>query len=407
MKIVYLHQYFRTPSQGGAIRSYYLAKSLIEVGHEVELVTSHNKPIKEVRMVEGIKVHYLPVSYHNSFGFFGRIWAFIKFIFSAYKEVEKIQNIDYCYASSTPLTIGIVALWIKRNKGIPYFFEVRDLWPEAPIQMGVIRNGLIKKYLYKLESTIYQNADSIIALSPGIRDGIEKVMPTASVSFIPNMADCEFFNLEGKNKELEAKYRVSNKFVISYFGAIGKVNYLESLLQMAEFCERKNLPIEFLVAGDGGQVEHLEKLVEKKGLKTVQFIGYLDKYGIKDLLSVTDASYISFAQKPVLQTNSPNKFFDSIAAGKLCIVNNEGWIKDIIQQKDCGFYYDVNHPEDFENLILPYINNPIKLLEAQTNARKLAEQFFSRKELTKNFTKLFSNDQEINPVISSVYTLTA
>lgn len=407
MKIVYLHQYFKTPSEGGAIRSYYLAKSLVEEGNEVELITSHNKSYKEIRTIEGIKVHYLPIYYHNKLGFVGRIWAFLKFIFSAYQETKKIKDIDYCFATSTPLTIGLVALWLKNKRGIPYIFEVRDLWPEAPIQMGVIKNHLLKKYLYGLEELIYKNAESIIALSPGIRDGIEKVVPKASVSFIPNMADCEFFSMESKNKDIEAKYGVSNKFVISYFGAIGKVNYLESLLEIALICEKKHLPIEFLIAGDGGEVEKLEKLTQKKDINNVQFIGQLDKYGVKDLLSVTDASYISFAQKPVLQTNSPNKFFDSIASGKLCIINTEGWLKDIMIQKECGFYYDVNNPERFVQLIQPYLNNSIKLLEAQANARKLAEQFFSRKDLSKNFTKIFSKEQSINPVISSVYTLTA
>jgi len=154
VKILYIHQYFRTPEEGGAIRSYYLAKGMVDNGIEVELITSHNKAHEEVKMIEGIKVHYLPVFYDNDLGFLKRVFAFYKFMRLVRKKAREIEHIDLCYATSTPLTIGLSALKIKKELGVPYYFEVRDLWPEAPVQLGVIKNRFIKSYLELLEKKV-------------------------------------------------------------------------------------------------------------------------------------------------------------------------------------------------------------------------------------------------------------
>ncbi|HEY8401776.1 MAG TPA: glycosyltransferase family 4 protein [Cytophagaceae bacterium] len=407
MKILYIHQYFLTPSEGGAIRSYYLAKSLVDNGHEVEMITSHNAQEYKVENVEGIKVHYLPVAYDNRFGFFRRIFSFLLFLLKAYNTAKKIEDVELCYATSTPLTIGLIALRLKRKHNIPYYFEVRDLWPEAPIQMGFIKNYFLKKFLYKMEETIYKNATLLVALSPGIRDGIERVVPDKLVYLIPNLSDCTFFKMEAKDKALEEKFKVKDKFVISYFGAIGKVNNLESIIPVMIACQQKNLPVEFLIAGKGAEADKIKALCEKAGLNNTQFLGFLNKEGVSEVMNVTDAAYISFANKPILETNSPNKFFDALAAAKLCITNTKGWIKELVEQKECGFYYDNSSPQVFLDKLTPFLEDKNKLFEFQKNARILAEQHFSREIQTQRFVKLFNKEERLAPFISSVYTLTA
>ena len=233
MKILYIHQYFRTPEEGGAIRSYYLAKGLVEHGIDVELITAHNSPTAVTKNIDGIKVHYLPVFYDNDQGFVQRIYAFFKFMRLVRKKAREITNVDICYATSTPLTIGLSALKIKQDQNIPYFFEVRDLWPEAPFQMGVIKNKYLKKYLKNLEKQVYRNASQIVALSPGIKEQIESEGSDKPITVIPNMSDVEFFVPEEKSVEMEELFKVNGKFVVSYFGTMGLANHLEYLLAVA------------------------------------------------------------------------------------------------------------------------------------------------------------------------------
>ena len=392
MKIIYLHQYFLTPEQGGAIRSYHLAKALVEAGHEVEMITSYNHPTYHFENIEGINVHYLPVYYENNLKFFGRLISFIKFIYRAYIKATEIENVDLCYATSTPLTIGIIALWLKRMHRIPFYFEVRDLWPEAPIQMGTIKNYFLKKYLFYLENKIYKKATRLIALSPGIQESIQKKVPKKIVHLIPNFSDCVFFHPEEKTTELENKFNVHGKFVISYFGALGRANHLDYLIEIASTLSKKKTDsIHFIIAGKGSELLLIKEKVKSLQLTNISFIGFINKISLHEMLTITDAIYISFANKPILETNSPNKFFDGLASGKLCISNTRGWLKELIEKNDCGFYYDPEIPTDFIDKIIPYTNDKNLLKLSQLNARRLAEREFSKEIMVEKLLTLINN----------------
>jgi len=390
MKVLYIHQYFKTPEEGGAIRSYYLARGLVDHGIEVELITAHNERKAITRNIDGINVHYLPVFYDNSQSFLQRIYAFFKFMHLARKKARDINDIDICYATSTPLTIGLSALKIKRDQNIPYFFEVRDLWPEAPFQMGIIKNKYLKRYLKNLEKEVYANASQIIALSPGIKQQIEKVRPDKSITVIPNMSDVDFFKPEEKSADLEALFKTEGKFVISYFGTIGMANHLEYLLAVANESLKAKLPLLFFIIGSGSQLDRLKYLVKHFGLSNVRFLPFQNKHNLKRVLNVTDAAYVSFARKPILETNSPNKFFDALAAGKLIITNTRGWVKEIIEDDNCGFYYDPDKPMEFVSAIKPFINSSNKLQETQTNSRTVAETKFAKSAQVEKLIKLIS-----------------
>lgn len=407
LKILYIHQYFRTPEEGGAIRSYYLAKGLVEKGYEVEMLTAHDNPSYEKKDIEGFTVHYLPVPYDNSFGFLRRIFAFVKFYLLAYKKAKAISGIDIIYATSTPLTVGSLALRLKRKLKVPYYFEVRDLWPEAPIQMGVIKNGLLKRWLKKQESRIYREADKIIALSPGIRDYIKNITPEKPIYIIPNMSDCGFFNLTLKNKKLEKEIGFKDQFIIGYFGAVGKVNRLEYFLDFIEMLNKTKSKVSFLIVGKGGSLSDIKEKAQKRSIKNLKFLPFQNKTGVKHLLSVMDAVYISFDQKPILETNSPNKYFDALAAGKLIITNTDGWIRDMVESHQCGFYADPRNPNASYEKLAPFFKDSNLLLQYQRNARNLAEQYYSREVQVQKLISVFNNEHHLKINGDSVYILTA
>lgn len=378
-RILYIHQYFKTPEEGGAIRSYYLAKGLVELGFTVEMLTAHAEKIPTQIKIDGINVHYLPVPYSNEMGFAKRLLSFYRFVRLAKKYIPQIKGIDLAYITSTPLTVGYLGLWLKKKKHIPYVFEVRDLWPTAPIEIGVIKGGLFKKYLYRLEKKIYQNAEKVVALSPDMQEWIEKVVPEQSVHVIPNMADCDFFQLESKDVRLEAFYHSQNKFVITYFGSIGTSNHLEYLLDIASLCQEQELNVAFKIVGKGSRKSHIKLMAYLKQLQNISFIGYLNKEGVKRILNITDATYVCFANYPVLGSNSPNKLFDSLAAGKLTLVNTSGWTKHLVEEHRCGFYANPEQPKEFIQQLVPFIENRALLNTYKDNARAVAEKFYAKK----------------------------
>ncbi len=371
MKVVYIHQYYLTQEQGGAIRSYYISQALKEKGHDVHIITSHNKPHSETKSIDGTTVHYLPVGYDNSYGFIKRVIAFLKFIFKAYSTAKRIKGVDLVFATSTPLTVGLIALWLRKFQTLPYVFEVRDLWPEAPIQLGYLNNPILRALAKRLEKSIYNNAKSIIALSPGMEEGIKKISATPT-SVIPNMSDCDFFI------PVPAP---SLPLTITYFGALGKVNRVESLLELAAYAQT-HFPgdYKFIIAGKGSEAERLKILAQS--LTNIEFKGALNKEQVKQLLAQTHVTYTSFGPQQVLTTNSPNKFFDSIAMGKVCVITTKGWICDLIQQQEIGFYYSANNPAAFFRKLVTLAPSMQSYDEIAKRSRALAETHFNKKVLT-------------------------
>lgn len=374
-KVVYIHQYFKIPEEGGAIRSYYISKGMVDHGIEVELITSHNKANYEQKNIDGIRVHYLPIHYSNYDSFSKRYVAFFKFAFAAIRLSKKLPTPDLYYVTSTPLTVGIIALWVKWTQKIPYIFEVRDLWPEAPIQMGILKSSLLKYLTIKLEKTIYKQADKIIALSPGIEKGIINKFEKANTSMIPNMADIDFFQKNSPD------ISVKKELVIGYFGTFGIANNLEYILDVAMECQQANLPVAFKLIGDGVRKKHIELKAIQMNLHNVDFLPHQNRSDIRGLLQQIDACFTCFLNIPILETNSPNKFFDGLASGKLNIVNTQGWLKELVEENKCGFYTDSAKPENFPLLIEPFIRDKNLLKSYQKNSLQLGKTMFSREKL--------------------------
>lgn len=392
MKVLILHQYFNTPSSGGALRSYFLARALVDKGISTVVITTHNDPHIEMKLVEGVEIHYLPVTYNNQYGFFKRIHSFLKFVLATVNYAQHFKDADLCYAISTPLTTGIAAIWIKLRYRIQFLFEVGDVWPEAPIQLGIVKNSLLKFILYRLEAFIYRQAKAIVALSDSIKKEIETKVTGKIIHVLPNMADTEYYHAESKNNDLTRKFGVHEKFVISYIGTLGIANGLDFLIDCARACSKNEMPVSFLVGGEGAERSRLEKLAITLSLTNISFLGFQAREGVKDILNVSDAVLISFQALPILETGSPNKYFDGLAAGKLIITNVKGWMKKEIERQQCGIYVDASQPHTFVEKIKPFIDQPVLLHQYQTAARKLAEETYSRKELSKRFSQLVSDN---------------
>lgn len=389
VKVLILHQHFKTPHGGGAIRSYYLAKALVDKGVHTVVITGHSEAYR-VEHIDGIEVHYLSVPYNNRFGFSRRVYSFFQFVFKASKLAALHKDARICYAISTPLTTGLVAMRIRRRYKIPYVFEVGDLWPDAPIQLGFIRNKALQHVAYRMESAIYKGAKSLVALSPAIRDVLTKKIPGKAIYLIPNMADTDFFKPEDKRPELEEKFGVHGKFVISYIGAIGVANGLHYLLNCAEACQRERLSVHFLLCGDGAMLDNLKNSVINSALQNVTFVPFQNRNGIGEIMNVTDAAFICYQPLKILETGSPNKYFDALAAGKLILINFGGWIKEETEKEACGVYMKAEEANDIVKKIGPFITDPALLKRYQSAGRSIAERKYSRVLLGQRFWEIIS-----------------
>jgi glycosyltransferase involved in cell wall biosynthesis len=390
VKILIVHQHFKEPAEGGAIRSYYLASALIKRGHRVVVITGGTGQNVQ-RNIEGIEVIYLKVPYDNAFRFYARARSFVRFVISAGRTSRKFSDFDVCYTISVPLTVGLIARWIKWRLNMPYIFEVGDLWPDAPVQMGVIKNYFLKSSLYAVEKSIYRNAESIVALSPTILSAIEQKVPARKLFMIPNMADCEFYHPEEKSKALETKFGAAGKFVVSYIGALGAANGLDYFIECANASRKASLPIHFLLCGDGAMKASITRDIARLGLNNISILDFVNREGVRDVMNVTDAVFVCYKNVPILETGSPNKFFDGLAAGKLIVLNFGGWIKEEIEKNSCGFSVDPMQPTDFVKKISPFVADRGLLLQYQGSARLLGETKYSREKLGNAFVEIIES----------------
>ena len=324
MKILYVYQFFKTPEEGGIIRSYYLSKALLEAGHEVVVLTSHNRPRYERKNIDGLTVHYLPLFYKQEYGFLRRMWVYALFALRAAWLAVRLPGVRKCYVASVPLSVGLIGLLMKWVRNVPFVFEVGDLWPLTPIEMGYFRNKYVQKLLYGFERLIYSQAEKIVGLSPLIQAYIQqRVQRPEKVIYVPNVADCDFFYPSEKDPGLEQAYATVDRRVITYFGSIGRVVQLDALLNIAR--QGRHRPdLLFLIVGEGSELPRLMETARRQQLHNVRFMPAVGKEKIREILNISDAVYLSYMPIPALRSNSPNKLFEALAAGKPCIINIRG-----------------------------------------------------------------------------------
>lgn len=392
-KILYIHQYFRTPNEPGGTRSYWISQELIKDGHTVTMITSRNDQIKKIERqnIDGIDVLYIRNAYGNDFSILKRVISFLRFMSLSFFLSLNEKNIDLIYATSTPLTVAIPAILNKWFRKITYIFEVRDLWPEVPIQMGALKNYFFRSSALYLEKLSYSNSDFVIALSPGMKQGVLNVgIQESKVEVVPNMAKIDKFYSRIKTDEDFMRFGLDkDKFYVIHFGALGLANGVEYIIEAARILNKnQNNSIEFLFAGGGSQESVFKNKCRTSNIKNVRFLGNFNMDNLSILVNLSSCSIVSFANIPILNTNSPNKLFDSLSAQKPVIVNSSGWTKDLVESSNCGSYVNPENPMELVDLLIEWSNNPEIIEEMGLNARKLAQSKYDKSILAKKVVQV-------------------
>ena len=407
MKVLYYHQYFSTPEGAAGTRSYALARSLVESGHQVQMVclrdartnTGLTGPFnhgKRSGLVDGIEVIEFDLHYSNYAGLLERAMVFIRYSWQSLQLVLR-SDADLVFATTTPLTAGIPGIVARWLRGTPFVFEVRDLWPELPRAMGVLRNPLVLSALSALEWVSYHSADACIGLAPGICEGIaERGVAAERITSIPNACDLDLFHPlplgETKQPELIAGLPLaSSSFVAAFTGAHGLCNGLDAVLDTASvLINLGRLDIHFLLIGDGRCKPSLEQRVANESLNNCHFMPPIPKSQLARILGKSvHAGLMVLEDVPAFyRGTSPNKFFDYLACGLPVINNYPGWLSEIICEENIGIAVPPRSPEKFARALIAIADDPNLGALLGSNARALAENSFSRQLLSERWRKI-------------------
>jgi len=371
----------------GGTRSYEMARRLVAMGHEVNMVTSWREPKARKGWFTtdeaGIKVHWLPVPYSNRMSYKQRIAAFFKFAWAAARKAASLPA-DVVFATSTPLTIALPGVYAARRRKAPMVFEVRDLWPELPIAMGALRNPIVRKAARLLERFAYQSSTEIIALSPGMRDGVVATgFPSSHVTEIPNSADLDLFypNAEWRTAFRAQQGIAEDQLLFVYTGTFGRINGVGYLPQLAAALARDKR-FRFLSVGDGQEFEAVKALAQNLGVlnRNFQMLARVPKVDMPKVLAAADFASSLFIALPAMEANSANKFFDGLAAGCCMAINYGGWQAEILDESGAGLQLarDVTLAA---RQLQELADHPERIAQAKMAARQLAEERFSRDKL--------------------------
>ena len=397
MHVLYFHQYFNTPKAGGPLRSYMFARKLIERGHTVTMVSVYHplnagesedfSPTKPYhKTVDGINLILLPLRYSNYDGFLKRSITFLKFAIQSVLIALK-HDYDLLFATSTPLTVSIPGIFAKVLRRKPFVFEVRDLWPELPREMGVIKNPIVLWLMGILEWSSYHTSTSAIGLSPGIVKGIKRrSSPTLNVALIPNGCDLNLHKPRSAEKQTVPGLN-EDDFVAVFTGAHGIANGLDAVLNAAKILkDRKQSNIKLVFIGDGKLKPQLQMRARDEKLENCVFLDQMLKEKLAELMGSVDIGLMILANVPAFYYGtSPNKFFDYISTGLPVINNYPGWLADMITEYECGISVPPENPEAFADALIELANDPRKRKTMGINARKLAEVKFNRDDLSNQF----------------------
>lgn len=406
MRVLYFHQYFSTPEGAAGTRSYELARRLIERGHSVLMVcaraergdTGVNGPYINGRRrgtVDGIEVLEFNLAYANRDSLLRRTVLFLAFAIQSV-WVALREPCDLIVATSTPLTAGIPGVFARWVRQKPFVFEVRDLWPELPRAMRVIRNPVVLWAMSLLEWVNYHSASRLIGLAPGIVEGIARQgVDPARIALIPNGCDHRIF--AGVKETWRPAGVHEGQMVAVFAGAHGMANGLVSVLDAAaELRRRGNSQVTIVLVGEGKLKAQLEERARKSELTNVVFVEPVDKARLAGLFASSNIGLQILANVPAFYDGtSPNKFFDYLSAGLPVLVNYPGWLTELVQDYDCGFVVPPNDPEAFADALEQAAADPATLLAMGSRAAALGRDHFDRLKLGEEFVSWLEGAVEL------------
>ena len=391
MKILLINQVFVSPDEPGHTRHFEMAKFLQACGHELVIVASDlnyqtgkrtiaRRGLYAEQKIDGVRVlrsYMIPALHRN---YIWRIISFFSFMFSSVWTALTVQDADLIMGTTPPIFQAVSAwfvAWVRRK---PFLLEVRDLWPEFGVSMGVLKNPMVIALARWLENFLYARATHILVNSPAYKEYmLSKGVPENKVTYIPYGTDVDMFNPGVDGVSVRKKLGLENKFVVLYAGALGQANDIDTILRAAERLNHES-HIRFVLFGDGKERARLKSESARMKLTNVIFAGVCPKKEMPAIVAASDVGIAILQDIPMFRTTYPNKVFDTMAAGRATVLVIDGVSRELIESSNGGVYVHPNDDELLAQKILELSNDPARVRQMGANARAYLVKHLDRRD---------------------------
>lgn len=359
MKILFFTHYYSPEGNAPASRVSALCERWVAAGHEVTVVTGvpsvpngivydgyTNK--RKTETIRGVRVERIKTYLSANKGVFRRMLNFLSYFVSALWTALRLPRPDVVIATSPQLFCGYAGVWYRRLTGVPLVVEIRDIWPESMISVGLHIPGVALWVLERIEDSLYRTCKRLVTVGEGYADRLRKKgVPAEKISVIMNGTDLSVFSHREKDAALLAQYGLEGKFVVSYIGTIGMACGLDVVLRAAELLKSETA-VAFVLVGDGASRAELEATAKARNLTSVIFTGRQPKSVIPTWIASSDANLVHLRKTELFETVMPSKIFESAGCARPIIMGVDGFAKKLVLDAEAGL--DMC-PEDADSLV--------------------------------------------------------
>lgn len=405
MRLLYVSQYFPPEPGAPAARVHELSREWVRRGHDVTVLTGFpHHPVGLKRPgdrgvlfrredVDGIRVERTYVYAVPNQGTLRRMLSYASFAGSAaLLGAARLPRPDVVIATSPQLLCGAAGWWLSRAFGVPFVFEVRDLWPESILAVEAMRDNLVIRGLKGLARFLYTRCDRIVTVGEGYRRGIHERygIPLAKMDVVPNGVDAGLFQPGPRDNSVRREFGWGDRFVAMYLGTHGMAHALDGVLRAADLL-RNDPHLLFVFVGEGAEKESLKRRASELRLPNVQFIDAQPKARVPLFYAACDVGLVTLRNTPLFQEVLPSKIFEYLGMERAVLLSVGGEARRLVEEAGAGTYVPPEDAEAMAGAIRAAMADRSKLGDQGRRGREHVLRHFDRGRLAERYLDLLKD----------------
>ncbi len=324
----------------------------------------------------------------------GNMWAnklmgYVYFPVAATIAGVLLRRHDVILCPSPPLWLGLAARIIAGARRTPYVYVAQDLWPSAPVRLGLWRNRLLIAFFGWMERYVYTRAERVVVIAEKMTETVKAAgMPEDRITTIENWVDVNFIRPGERDNGFRREVASPDDFVVLYSGNMGHSHAIDVVLRAAELL-REHEDIRFVLVGAGTQKPRLVRMAEELRLENVVFLPLQPRDRLPDVIAAGDICVVPL-RKGLSTASLPSKMYTYMAAGRPLVATldrgESAW--DLVQRAECGILVEPEQPADLAEAILTLYHDPALRQRLGAKARRYAETYCDRKVCTRAYEKM-------------------